>query len=89
VLLRTELGGSDHTPAEDAARRYLHQAAVPGPSAVAEFVAELAAGGDVGTVNPPSCPEHEYGPDRGRTRVMANLARFALPEVRRWLTTRT
>jgi hypothetical protein len=35
------------------------------PSAVADSVAELAAGRAVGVVHPPSCPERGYGQVRG------------------------
>jgi hypothetical protein len=55
----------------------MHQLAVPDPSAVAEVVAELAAGRDVGMVGPPSCPEQDYGPSRGRTRVFGELVQRA------------
>lgn len=69
-------------------RRHLHPV-VPEPARVAEFVAAAAAGavdGAVG-VRPPS-PE---GPDEdgaSRERILVALARFALPEIRRWLNAR-
>jgi hypothetical protein len=67
------------------ARRYLHPMAVPDPRAVARFAADVVAGRDVGMVFPTSCPCHEHGLVRGRAKVLADLAHFALPEVRSWL----
>jgi hypothetical protein len=67
------------------ARRYLHPLAVPDPRSVAEVVVKLCVGHDAGLTYPPAYPEHDYGRSRGHARVVASLARFAIPEVRRWL----
>jgi hypothetical protein len=65
-------------------RRYLHPETVPEPDAVAAFVADIAAGRDAGMVYPADALRDGRREDR-RIRVLAALARHALPEARRWL----
>jgi hypothetical protein len=65
-------------------RRYLHPETVPEPDAVAAFVADIAAGRDAGMVYPADAV-HDSRRGNRRIRVLAALARHALPEAHRWL----
>jgi hypothetical protein len=75
-------------PAPDAAvsspRHYLDGPVVAGPDAVAGFVASLAIGRGVGR-RWASTAEGRGARREGRTGLLAELARYAIPEVRRWL----
>ena len=75
-------------PASDAAvsspRHYLDAPVVAGPDAVAGFVASLASGHGVGR-RWASTVEGRGARREGRTGLLAELARYAIPEVRRWL----
>jgi hypothetical protein len=71
-------------PSVSAPRHYLDAPVVAGPEAVAAFVASLATGRGSGR-RWATRPEGG-GPRReGRTGLLAELARYAIPEVRRWL----
>lgn len=83
ALLRDRAGEPLGT-APGTSRRYLHPDTVPDPDAVAAFVADLAAGRDTGMVYPAGALRDSRREDR-RVRVLAALARHALPEARRWL----
>jgi hypothetical protein len=72
ALLRCRSGGT--------ARRYLHAGVVVAPATVADYIAELIAGRDVGLLYPVSC----LGGGRGH-RLLPDLGEYALPAVRRWL----
>jgi hypothetical protein len=68
--------------------RFLHALAVPDPGQVAAVVTDLCRGHEVGFIDRPRYPEHYYGHRRGtlgHAQVIASLAWFALPEVRRWV----
>jgi hypothetical protein len=64
-------------------RHYLDAPVVAGPDGVADFVASLATGRGVGR-RWATAPEGRARRE-GRTGLLAELARYAIPEVRRWL----
>jgi hypothetical protein len=68
---------------DETARRFLHPELVAAPCAVSGFIAGLAAGRDVGMLYPATC----VTAGDARERRMLDLARYAIPEVRRWLGT--
>jgi Family of unknown function (DUF6292) len=70
----------------ETARRFLHPELVAAPSLVAGFVADLVDGRDVGMVYPVTGPSAR-DPRLSRPRLLLDLARYAIPEVRRWLGT--
>jgi hypothetical protein len=75
-------------PGPDPTPRFLHALAVPDPGQVAAVVTDLCRGDEVGFIDRPRYPEHYYGHRRGtlgHAQVIASLAWFALPEVRRWV----
>jgi hypothetical protein len=65
-------------------RHYLDAPVVAGPDAVAGAVASLATGRGVGRPWV-TAPEDGGARREGRTGLLAELARYAIPEVRRWL----
>ena len=71
--LRTPMSG-------ESARRFLHAEVISPPQVVSDFIAGLAEGRDVGLLYPATCSS-------GHERLLGDLARYAVPEVRRWLRT--
>jgi hypothetical protein len=71
-------------PSVSSPRHYLDAPVVAAPDAVAGFVASLATGRGVGRR---WASASEGGGVRwgGRSRLLVQLARYAIPEVRRWL----
>src|SRR5580765_8382718 len=71
ALLRCRSGGT--------ARRYLHAGVVAAPATVADYIAELIAGRDVGLLYPVSC----LGGGRGH-RLLPDLGMYAHPADNTW-----
>jgi hypothetical protein len=71
-------------PSVSAPRHYLDGPVVAGPDAVTGFVASLATGRGVGR-RWATATEGDGARREGRTWLLAELARYAIPEVRRWL----
>jgi hypothetical protein len=71
-------------PSLSSPRHYLDAPVVAGPEAVAGFVASLATGRGVGRPWA-TVPDGGGARREGPTGLLAELARYAIPEVRRWL----
>jgi hypothetical protein len=71
-------------PSVSSPRYYLDAPVVAAPDVIAAFVASLAAGSELDG-RWATAPEGVGARREGRTGLLAELARYAIPEVRRWL----